>query len=133
MTVASIEQRVESMADKSKYFRDVIVWQKAHALTLALYRVTEAFPKHELFGLTSQLRRAAAGVPSNFVEGFRKRTRPDKLRFYNMAQASADECHYQLILAHDLGYTDTIGLQSDLEEVSRLLQGYINGMGPDSA
>ena len=50
MTVASIEQRVESMADKSKYFRDVIVWQKAHALTLALYRVTEAFPKHELFG-----------------------------------------------------------------------------------
>jgi four helix bundle protein len=132
MTVASIEQRVESMADKSQSFRDVIVWQKAHALTLALYRMTETFPKHELFGLTSQLRRAAASVPSNFVEGFRKRTRADKLRFYNMAQASADECLYQLILAHDLGYTDTTGLQSDLEEVSRLLQGYINGMGPDA-
>lgn len=121
------------MADKSQSFRDVLVWQKAHALTLALYRVTEAFPKHELFGLTSQLRRAAASVPSNFVEGFRKRTRPDKLRFYNMAQASADECLYQLILAHDLGYSDTTGLQSDLGEVSRLLQGYINGMGPDTA
>jgi four helix bundle protein len=118
------------MADKSQSFRDVIVWQKAHAFTLALYRTTEAFPKHELFALTSQLRRAAASVPSNFVEGFRKRTKPDKLRFYNTAQASADECLYQLILAHDLGYADTTKLQSDLEEVSRLLQGYINGMDP---
>lgn len=116
------------MADKSQSFRDVIVWQKAHAFTLALYRATEAFPKHELFALTSQLRRAAASVPSNFVEGFRKRTKPDKLRFYNTAQASADECLYQLILAQDLGYIDTTKLQAELEEVSRLLQGYINGM-----
>jgi four helix bundle protein len=119
------------MADKSQSFRDVLVWQKAHAFTLALYRATEAFPKHELLALTSQLRRAAASVPSNFVEGFRKRTKPDKLRFYNIAQASADECLYQLILAHDLGYTDTSTLQADLDEVSRLLQGYINGMPPD--
>ena len=118
------------MADKSQSFRDVIVWQKAHAFTLALYRATEAFPKHELFALTSQLRRAASSVPSNFVEGFRKRTKPDKLRFYNIAQGSADECLYQLILAHDLHYTDTTSLQADLEEVSRLLQGYINGMEP---
>lgn len=119
------------MADKSQSFRDVIVWQKAHAFTLSLYRATEAFPKHELFALASQLRRAAASVPSNFVEGFRKRTKPDKLRFYNTAQASADECLYQLILAHDLRYVATTKLQSDLEEVSRLLQGYINGMGLD--
>ena len=55
-----------------------------------------------------------------------------KQSFYNLAQASADECLYHLILTHDLGYADTTGLQSDLEEVSRLLQGYINGMGPDS-
>ena len=52
------------MADKSQSFRDVLVWQKAHAFTLALYRVTESFPKHELFALTSQLRRAAASIPS---------------------------------------------------------------------
>ncbi len=116
------------MTDRSQSFRDVIVWQKAHAFTLALYRATEAFPKHELFALTSQLRRAASSVPSNFVEGFRKRTTPDKLRFYNIAQGSADECLYQLILAHDLHYTDTAALQADLEEVSRLLQGYINGL-----
>jgi four helix bundle protein len=115
------------MADKSQSFRDVIVWQKAHAFVLQLYRCTEAFPKHELFALTSQLRRAASSIPSNFVEGFRKRTAPDKLRFYNIAQGSADECLYQLILSHDLGYADTNQLQADLEEVSRLLQGYING------
>jgi four helix bundle protein len=61
------------------------------------------------------------------VEGFRKRTAPDKLRFYNIAQGSADECLYQLILAHDLHYADTTALQVELEEVLRLLQGYING------
>jgi four helix bundle protein len=116
------------MADKkSKSFRDVIVWQKAHAFTLAVYRSTESFPKHELFALTSQVRRAAASIPSNFVEGFRKRTPADKLRYYNIAQASADECLYQLILANDLNYTDTAKLQAELEEVSRLLQSYING------
>jgi len=116
------------MADKSQSFRDVIVWQKAHAFTLALYRTTEAFPKHELFALTSQLRRSASSIPANFVEGFRKRTKPDKLKFYNIAQGSADECLYHLILAHDLNYTDTTALQTALEEVSRLLQGYINGL-----
>ena len=116
------------MADKSQSFRDLLVWQKAHAFTLALYRETESFPKHELYALTSQLRRAAASIPSNIVEGFRRRTKPDKLRFYNTAQGSADECLYQLILAHDLGYANTTTLQADLEEVSRLLQGYINGL-----
>ena len=120
------------MADKSQNFRDVLVWQKAHAFTLAVYQATESFPKHELFALTSQLRRAASSIPSNFVEGLRKRTTPDKLKFYNIAQGSADECLYQLILAHDLRYTDTTRLQADLEEVSRLLQGYINGLERNS-
>ena len=116
------------MAEKSQSFRDVLVWQKAHAFTLVIYRCTESFPKHELFALTSQVRRAAASIPSNFVEGFRKRTKPDKLRFYNIAQGSADECLYHLILAHDLCYADTSALQADLEEISRLRQGYINGL-----
>ena len=121
------------MPDKSQSFRDVLVWQKAHAFTLTIYRATEGFPKHELFALTSQLRRAAASIPSNFVEGFRKRTTPDKLKYYNIAQGSADECLYHLILAHDLRYADTSTLQADLEEVSRLLQGYINGLKRDGS
>jgi four helix bundle protein len=116
------------VTNPSQSFRDVLVWQKAHAFTLTVYRATETFPQPEIFALTSQLRRAAASIPANFVEGFRKRTTPDKLRYYNIAQGSADECLYHLILAHDLGYTDTQPLQADLEEVSRLLQGYINGL-----
>lgn len=116
------------MTSQSQSFREVTVWQKAHAFTLAIYAFTNAFPGHEQFGLTSQLRRAAASIPANFVEGFRKRTAPDKLRFYNIAQGSADECLYHLILAHDLGYADTSALQADAEEVARLLQGYINGL-----
>lgn len=119
-------------SSKSQSFRDVLAWQKAHAFALSVYRLTESFPKHELYGPTSQLRRAAGSVPAKFVEGFRKRTIPDKLRFYNVAQASADECLYQLILAHDLNYADTILLQESLEEVSRLLQGYINGFDRDA-
>jgi four helix bundle protein len=121
------------MENKSQSFRDVLVWQKAHAFTLAVYRASEPFPKHELFALTSQLRRSSASIPANFVEGFRKRTTPDKLKFYNIAQGSADECLYHLILAHDLGYADTTKLQADLEEVSRLLQGYINGLNREGS
>lgn len=116
------------MAEKSQSFRDVLVWQKAHALALAVYRCSEKFPKQEMFALTSQLRRATASVPANIVEGFRKRSAADKQRFYNIAQGSADECLYHLILAHDLGYADTASLQANAEEVSRLLQGYINGL-----
>ncbi len=116
------------MEQPSKSFRELLVWQKAHAFALSVYRATDPFPAHERYGLTSQLRRAAGSIGSNIVEGFRRRTIPDKQRFYNTAQGSADECLYQLILAGDLGYTDTTRLQNDVEEVSRLLQGYINGL-----
>lgn len=121
------------MSDKSHSFRDVVVWQKAHAFTLDVYRLSEAFPATEKFALTSQLRRAAVSIGSNFVEGFRKRSKLDKIRFYNIAQGSADECLYQRILAHDLRYADTSSLQTSAEEVSRLLQGYINGLDRDSS
>jgi four helix bundle protein len=116
------------MPEKSQSFRQVVVWQKAHAFALGVYQMTDSFPRHEMFGLTSQLRRAASSIPNNFVEGYRKRTPPDKLRFYNIAQGSADECLYQLILSHDLHYADTTELQRKLDQVSRLLQGYINGL-----
>jgi four helix bundle protein len=121
------------MADPSQSFRDVLVWQKAHAFTLSIYRATGSFLKHELFALTSQLRRAAASIPANSVEGFRKGTTPDKLRYYNIAQGSADECLYHLILANDLRYLDTTTLQTDIKEISRLLQGYMNGLSRNSS
>jgi len=106
-------------------FQDLVVWQKAHGWVLSMYRMTENFPRHELFGLTSQMRRAAVSVPANIAEGFRKRGNADKARFYNIAQGSLEECRYYLILAKDLGYCETETHQSDLDEVGRMLDAYI--------
>ena len=108
----------------SKSFEDVALWQKAHAWVLDVYRFTARMPKHELFGLAAQLRRAAVSVPANFAEGFKRQSRPDKLRFYNIAQGSVEECRYYLRLAQDLGYGNVSELQAGLEEVSRMLESY---------
>ena len=110
--------------DKTKHFKELIVWQKAHRFVLNTYKLTKQFPKEELFGLTSQLRRSAVSVPGNIAEGYRKRTIPDKAKFLNTAQGSLDESHYYLILARDLAYADTMTLQADLEKVARLLNAY---------
>ena len=106
-------------------FTDLIVWQKAHEFVLQVYRLTCGFPKYELYGLTAQLRRAAVSIPANIAEGFKKRGVADKARFYNVSQGSAEECRYYLILAHDLGYAQTLHNQESLDEVARLLAGYI--------
>jgi four helix bundle protein len=108
----------------SQTFEDVELWKKAHKWVLSIYRFTERFPKHELFALTAQLRKAAVSVPANFAEGFKKRTKAEKLRFYNIAQGSLEECRYYLILARDLGYGDSSELTEQLCEVSRMLEGY---------
>jgi len=110
--------------EKAKRFSDLIVWQKAHKFVLDVYRLSSEFPKTEIYGLTSQIRRAAVSVPANIAEGFRKRTNPEKLRFLNIAQASLEECRYYLILVNDLGYGSTERLDSQLTEVSKLLQSY---------
>ena len=112
----------------AKTFEEGEVWKKAYAWVLAVYRFTERFPRHELFGLTSQLRRAAVSISANFAEGFKKKHRADKARFYNIAQGSLEECRYYMILARDLGYGDTQSLLSSLEEVSRMLEAYSRSM-----
>ncbi len=112
----------------SRSFQDVELWQKAHQWVLAVYRYTENFPKHELFGLTSQLRRAAVSIPANFAEGFKRSGNPDKLRFYNIAQGSLEECRYYLILAADLGYGDTVELKADIETIGRMLEAYMRAV-----
>jgi four helix bundle protein len=112
----------------AKNFQELIVWQKAHQFVLGIYRFTDAFPKREIYGLTSQLRRAAISIAANVAEGFKKRTKADKVRFMNIAQGSVEECRYYLILAKDLGYGDILGLMPQLEEVSRLLQAYYSSI-----
>lgn len=108
----------------AKNFQELVVWQKAHALVLLVYRVSEAFPRHELFALTAQLRRAAVSVPANIAEGFRKRGLKDKIRFFNTAEGSLEETQYYFILARDLGYADTQPLIEQANEVGRLLDAY---------
>jgi four helix bundle protein len=110
-------------------FEHVLAWQKCHALVLRIYAETRAFPKEELFGLTSQMRRAAVSVPANIAEGFKRRGRPDKVRCLNIAQASLEELRYYLILGRDLHYLlEYDSVYAQLDEASRLLAGYIAGI-----
>jgi four helix bundle protein len=108
----------------ARTFQDLIVWQKAHGFVLKAYKLTKSFPRDEVYGLTSQFRRAAVSIAANIVEGFKKKGQHDKARFLNIAGGSLEECRYYLILIADLGYGDTSELKEHLEEVSRLLTGY---------
>ncbi len=108
----------------AKTFGDLTVWQKAHEFVLEIYRFTASFPKHEVYGLTTQMRRAAVSIPANIAEGFKKRGKADKAQFMNIAQGSIEECRYYLILAKDLDYGNTLILMNALEEISRLLEAY---------
>ena len=78
----------------AKTFEDLVVWQKPHEFVLTVYRFIESFPKSELYGLTSQLRRAAVSIAANIAEGFKKTGRIDKPRFMNISQGSIEECRY---------------------------------------
>ena len=105
-------------------FEDLVVWQKAHQFVLAAYRLSRTFPRSETYGLSSQFRRAAVSTAANIAEGFRKRGKADKLRFYNIAQGPLAESRYYLILAKDLEYGDVSELSPLLEEISKLLEAY---------
>ncbi|MDQ3253616.1 MAG: four helix bundle protein [Acidobacteriota bacterium] len=112
----------------ARNFQDLIVWQKAHQFVLAAYRMSKDFPREELYGLTSQFRRAAVSIPANIAEGFKKRGCADKARFMNIAQGSLEECRYSLILANDLGFGETQQLSGQLDEVGKLLAGYVDAI-----
>jgi four helix bundle protein len=108
----------------ARSFQDLIVWQKAYQFVLGLYRLTDSFPKHEIYGLTSQMRRAAVSIAANIAEGFRRRGKCDKARFMNISQGSVEESRCYLFLCRDLNYADTAVLLSSLEEVSKLFDSY---------
>lgn len=78
----------------ARTFQDLIVWRKAHELALRVYTFTTGFPKHETYGLCSQMRRAVVSVPANIAEVFRRRGKADKVRFMNTAEGSLEECQY---------------------------------------
>ena len=105
-------------------FRDLKVWQKAHELTLAVYRTTAKFPREELYGITSQLRRATASIPANLAEGRCRRSDRDFGRFVGIALGSASEVEYFILLSRDLGFIDTPvydALAGQSQEVKKML------------
>lgn len=87
-------------------YKDLKVWVKAHEFTLIIYEVSKQFPKEELYGLTSQLRRAAFSIAANIAEGCGKKTNPDFAKFLNIALGSANESEYFVLLAKDLSYIE---------------------------
>ena len=106
-------------------FRNLKVWAKAHQLVLIIYEATQSFPRDELYGLTSQMRRAAVSVPANIAEGYKRKGQQDKTRFYNIAQASLEELRYFIILSQDLNYNMPKEAEKISEEVSRMLEMYL--------
>ena len=106
-------------------FRDLEVWREAHKVVLLVYQCTLNFPVEERYGLTSQMRRAAVSVPANIVEGFKRRGIAEKIRFYNIAEASLEELKYYFILAEDLQYLSATDLNANADKVGRLLSGFI--------
>ncbi len=113
------------MENRTKIFEDLIVWQKAHQFVLAVYSTTKSFPKEERYNLTSQFRRAATSIAANITEGYKKKGTKDKLRFFNIAQGSLEECRYYIILSKDLNYiNDNQELKNKIEEVNKLLNAY---------
>ncbi len=108
-------------------FKTLQVWHKAHTIVLRVYKVTAFFPKEELYGLTSQIRRAAASVPANLAEGCGRDTQTELARFVHIAAGSAVELEYHILLAHDLGFIDQqtfIELNESINEVKKMLAGF---------
>lgn len=111
-----------------KDYKKLMVWEKSHQLALAVYGATSDFPKDELYGPTSQIRRACVSIPANIAEGCGREGDAELARFFQISMGSASELEYHLLLAHDLGilsdnvYSD---LNSSLTEVRRMLNAFI--------
>ena len=109
-------------------FKTLLVWQKAHAITLITYKLTANFPKEELYGLTSQMRRSAASIGSNIAEGCGRGGDAELARFLQIAMGSASELESQTLLAHELGFIESTiyrQFEKDISEIKRMLTGFI--------
>jgi four helix bundle protein len=114
-----------------KTFKDLILWQKSHLLTLEVYKLTSKFPDEEKFSLINQMRRAAYSIPSNIVEGYSRNSRKEFIRFLSISKGSLGELRYFSILAKDLEYISVIQYNSveiKMEEVSKLIHAFIKSL-----
>ena len=113
--------------EKIKSFRDLSSWQEAHKLVIMIYNITKNFPKQEMFGIISQMRRAAVSISSNIAEGFSRQTYKDKVQFYFMGQGSLTELQNQLLIAKDLRYLKEKDYNETINQ-SIKVQKLINGL-----
>jgi four helix bundle protein len=123
------------MAEVRSY-RDLLVWQRAMDLAAAAYELSRAYPRDELFGLTSQTRRAAASIAANIAEGYGRSTKPAYLNFLRIAQGSLKELETHLILAERIGVTRSgsiDGLLGDADELGRMLNSLISKLRSHAA
>ncbi len=110
-------------------FERLEVWQGAHALVLRVYSLTSTMPSDEKFGLVSQMRRTAVSVAANIAEGFKRRSRPDKVHSYNMAQGSLEEVRYYFISCRDLGYRlESESIAKEADRAGRMMHGLIKSV-----
>lgn len=117
-----------------KNFREIRVWEKAHQLTLAVYKATRKFPRAELYGLTSQIQRAGASIPANIAEGCGRDGEAELARFLQIAMGSASELEYHLLLAHDLDYlnkSDYERIRNEVIEIKKMLTSFIQKLKAD--
>lgn len=118
---------METEKEKIKSFTDLHAWQEAHKLVLKIYKITKDFPKEEIFGLISQMRRAAISITSNIAEGFSRNTSKDKYQFYSVAEGSLTELQNQLIATRDLGYLPNDKFQ-ECGKQTMIVHKLINGL-----
>jgi four helix bundle protein len=115
-----------------KDYRDLLVWQRAKKLVVLVYKATEKFPREEIYGLISQMRRAAISIPSNIAEGFRRRSVKEKINFLRMADGSGAELQTQLDISNDLGYLsedEYRNFSQELEIVMKMIGRAIYSIG----
>jgi four helix bundle protein len=116
-------------------FKKLSVWQKAHSLTLEVYKITSKFPKEEVYGLSSQIRRACSSIPTNIAEGCGRKGSTELSRFLQIAFGSACELEYHLILSADLGYLKTKEYEkttNQLSDVKKMLSGFIQKLNTEN-
>ena len=119
-----------------KDFRDLKVWEKAHALALACYEATKTFPREEIFGLVSQIRRSGSSIPANIAEGCGRSGNAELHRFLQIAMGSASELEYHLLLSRDLRYLKTEvyeRMHPQVEEVKRMLASLLRKVDSERA
>jgi four helix bundle protein len=117
-----------------KDFRELKVWEKAHRLTLLAYKLTDAFPRHELFGLASQIRRCSSSIPANIAEGCGRLGNSELHRFLQIACGSINELEYHFLLARDLGFlpeSDYCVAQKQLLDLKRMLVALTRKVGSE--